>query len=105
MTTLELHATNVTPAQFLGYIRAMAKKKNIQLDVLSTKEFANLEDTSMGSLIEGHDEYDFWYTKPYEYQTCFKHKDGTTFNEICEFTFDDDKRGHGYYYLLDKSKE
>ena len=24
--------------------------------------------------------------------------DGSMYNEICEFTFDDEKTGHGYYY-------
>lgn len=28
--------------------------------------------------------------------------DGTMYNEICEFTFDTDKRGHGYYYQASK---
>ena len=35
---------------------------------------------------------------PYELQTYVLNWDGTCFNECCEFTFDDDKRGHGYYY-------
>jgi len=36
--------------------------------------------------------------KPYDYQCYIKNHDGSGFNEICEFTFDDEKRGHGYYY-------
>ena len=35
---------------------------------------------------------------PYDCQTYILNFDGTCYNEICEFTFDDDKRGHGYYY-------
>ena len=29
--------------------------------------------------------------------------DGDCYNEICEFTFDDEKTGHGYYYQMQKS--
>lgn len=34
----------------------------------------------------------------YDLQTYILNWDGTCYNETCEFTFDDDKRGHGYYY-------
>jgi hypothetical protein len=36
------------------------------------------------------------------YQCYILNFDGTAFNEICEFTFDDDKTGHGYYYQANK---
>jgi hypothetical protein len=36
------------------------------------------------------------------YQTYVLNFDGSCYNEICEFTFDDDKTGHGYYYQLNK---
>ena len=39
---------------------------------------------------------------PYDFQTYFLGFDGTCYNEICEFTFDSEKRGHGYYYQLNK---
>ena len=69
---------------------------------MSSKEFANMKNDGMGNPAKGHGDYifDFWYTKPYEWQTCTIAKDGNAFNEICEFTFDDEKTGHGYYYLL-----
>ena len=37
---------------------------------------------------------------PYDLQTYILGWDGSCYNEICEFTFDDDKRGHGYYYQV-----
>jgi len=37
---------------------------------------------------------------PYDLQTYILGWDGYCYNEICEFTFDDDKRGHGYYYQV-----
>lgn len=36
-------------------------------------------------------------------QTYIRNFDGTFYNEICEFTFDTEKRGHGYYYQANKS--
>jgi hypothetical protein len=39
---------------------------------------------------------------PYDYQAYICNSDGSVFNEICEFTFDSENRGHGYYYLLNK---
>lgn len=37
-----------------------------------------------------------------DYQCYVLNFDGTAFNEICEFTFDDDKKGSGYYYQANK---
>jgi len=39
-------------------------------------------------------------TFAYDFQTYVLGWDGSCYNEICEFTFDDDKRGHGYYYQV-----
>ena len=45
-------------------------------------------------------------TFPYEFQTYILNHDGSMFNEICEFTFDEGNRGHGYYYQVNRdSKE
>jgi hypothetical protein len=38
----------------------------------------------------------------YDYQCYVLNFDGTCYNEICEFSFDDDKKGHGYYYQMNK---
>lgn len=35
-------------------------------------------------------------------QTYILNHDGSCYNEICEFTFDDDKTGHGYYYQANR---
>ena len=44
-------------------------------------------------------------TFAYDYQTYILNHDGSMFNEICEFTFDDEKRGHGYYYQVNRDSE
>jgi hypothetical protein len=41
----------------------------------------------------------------YDYQTYVLNWDGSMYNEICEFTFDDEKRGHGYYYQVNRDAE
>jgi len=38
--------------------------------------------------------------KPLDYQSYGDDGNGNIYNEMCEFTFDDDKRGSGYYYQL-----
>jgi hypothetical protein len=43
--------------------------------------------------------------KPFEMHTYIKNFDGSVYNEICEFTFWDDKRGNGYYYQANKDAE
>ena len=45
--------------------------------------------------------YERSVSKPYECQTYVRNWDGSTYNEIIEFDFWDDKTGTGYYYLLD----
>lgn len=105
MNRIEIQVSNVTPSQFLAYVKRKCREKNIPTDSIpSTKEFANLKNASMGDPAKGHDGWraDHWHTKPYSYQFCSIEKDRSTgFNEICEFTFDDDKKGHGYYYSVD----
>lgn len=38
----------------------------------------------------------------YDIQTYILNFDGTCYNEICEFHFNDEKRGYGYYYQANK---
>lgn len=41
----------------------------------------------------------------YDYQCYVLNFDGSCYNEICEFTFDNDKTGHGYYYQANKDAD
>lgn len=108
MTTYEIEITRsgVTPAKFLAEVRFYLKKKGM-LDMAS---FLDLDYLSRGC------DLNFEYrndpekpckceksvSKPYEAQTFICGWDGKRYNEICEFTFDDEKTGHGYYYLLNE---
>lgn len=101
---IELSRDNVTPAQFLAYVRHMLKKKGI-------REYASNLD--LDYFRRGND-FNFDYrnnpekpckaeksvSRPYEMQTYILNWDGSCYNEICEFDFDNEKTGHGYYYLI-----
>ena len=101
---IEITRHNVTPAQFLSYVRTQLEKKSMR-DIAS--------DLDLDYFRNGFD-LNFYYrndpekpckseksvSKPYEMQTYVLNWDGTCYNEICEFDFDDEKTGTGYYYLL-----
>lgn len=103
---IEIERNNVTPAQFLAYLRQMQKRH---------PEMANDFDLRMFATDEG---YDSSYTdgtpdtKPCEAETCkgraydkqtyIRNFDGSCYNEIIEFQFWDDKTGYGYYYTVQK---
>lgn len=121
---IELTRNNVTPAKFFAEIRFACKKKGITVD-LDMDEFANPSQTYDCSYIvkDGkkishyggyryEDDADMAPCKsevvkvlPYETQTFILNFDGSCFNEICEFTFDDEKTGHGYYYQMNRDAE
>jgi len=121
---IEITRRNVTPAKFFAEIRFALKKKGISFD-LDMNDFTNpydpinsqyfVKDGKKISYFNGHKSE--WLVKdapckseicknlPYDYQAYILNFDGSYFNEICEFTFDDDKTGHGYYYTANKDSE
>ncbi len=100
---IEIMRHNVTPAQFLAYVRAQLKKKGLR-DISS--------DLDLDYFVRGNDlNFDYHdepgrpckaeksVSHPYEMQTYILNWDGSCYNEICEFEFDDEKTGWRYYYL------
>ena len=94
----------VTPAQFLAYIRQQQKKHpgeiayDCDLRMFAAEgwsfDYTNALPSEKPCAAErGTD-------KPYEKQTYIRNFDGSTYNEIIEFQFDDDKTGTGYYYTV-----
>ena len=104
---LELMRHNVTPAQFLAYVRASVKKHGYQeyTSDLDLEYFAAGNDLNFDINNKNNPSapvaYERSVSKPYECQTYVRYWDGSTYNEIIEFDFWDDKTGTGYYYLLD----
>lgn len=95
---------DVTPAQFLAYIRQQQKKHpgeiayDCDLRMFAAEgwnfDYTNALPSEKPCAAErGTD-------KPYEKQTYIRNFDGSTYNEIIEFQFDDDKTGTGYYYTV-----
>lgn len=102
--TVEIQRRNVTPAQFLAYVRRRLKATGgdafcgcLDLDYFAAGSEPNYDTERDGTHCISH-------SKPYSMQT-YICQDGRLYNEICEFEFDDEKTGHGYYYLIDAEAE
>lgn len=103
---IEIQRSNVTPAQFLSYVRSRVDAKGGRyyrgdLDLAYFRAGNDLNfDTDHDPSVYYGVTHEKSVSKPYEMQTYIRHDDGTLYNEICEFDFDDEKTGHGYYYLV-----
>ena len=102
--TIEIQRRNVTPAQLLSYVRRRLKATGgdafcgcLDLDYFAAGSEPNYDTERDGTHCISH-------SKPYSMQTYIR-QDGRLYNEICEFEFDDEKTGHGYYYLIDAETE
>lgn len=109
---LELTRRNVTPAQFLAYVRQQIRKHDItgicaeDIDLAYWKAGKDLNfDVKHGEdepLLCGLHEKSI--SRPYEMQT-FTKQGNNVFNLICEFDFWDEKTGTGYFYFLNQYEE
>ena len=100
---IELTRSNVTPAQFLAYVRRYVDmtggdllRSDLSLDYFKAGNDLNFNITHEDGTREKS------VSRPYEMQTFIRNTNGGCYNEICEFCFDDEKTGHGYYYLLNE---
>lgn len=103
---IEISRTNVTPSQFLAYVRHSVDRKggellrgDLRLDYFRAGNDLNFDITHEDGT------HEVSVSKPYEMQTFISWQTGAKYNEIAEFTFDDEKTGHGYYYLLNVAEE
>lgn len=107
---IEIQRSNITPAQFLAYVRSRvdAKGGHWYRSDLDLRWFKN-EDSrwncsySFGLPGERGASSEVNKDMAYDKQTYILNFDGSVYNEIVEFDFDDEKTGHGYYYLVNKS--
>lgn len=105
---MELTRRDVTPAQFLAYIRSQAKKHDIPFGM--ELDYFTKGDGSNSHYIGGTPE-----TRPCESETCkalpcdhqtyMRAFNGSVYNEIIEFTYDTETTGHGYYYTISADGE
>lgn len=119
---IELSRNNVTVGQFLAYVRHQCEQKEMVCGI-ETEDFINPVQlnntwyiTKDGKKISYSNGYrteleedqecpcraETIKTMPLDWQTYMLCKDGTVYNEICEFTYDTDKKGHGYYFQINK---
>lgn len=104
---LELGRTNVTPAQFLAYVRRQIKKHgltcidpvDIDLDYFKAGNDLNFHYYN-DPVNHPAAKAETSVSKPYEMQTYVLNWDGTVYNFIMEFDFDDEKTGHGYFFFI-----
>ena len=95
---------NVTTAQFLAYLRTMQKKhpgelcNDFDLNMFAAKGWSASYTNALPSEKPCHAER--VTDNEYEKQTYICAFDGTVYNEIIEFQFDNDKTGTGYYYTI-----
>ena len=100
----EYQRYNVTPAQFLAYLRSMAKKypgelcNDFDLAVFKGESWSTEYHDALPS--EKPCASEICTDHPYEKQTYIRNFDGTTYNEIIEFQFSDETHGTGYYYTV-----
>lgn len=118
---IELTRNNVTPAKFFAEIRFACKKKGIdfglELDYFTNPtqpcdcRYTVIGDKKISysgnyryedSAEEAPCKSEVCRDLPFDYQTFVLNFDGSCFNEICEFTFDTEKTGHGYYYQMNR---
>lgn len=102
---IEIQRSNVTPAQFLAYVRSRVDAKggemlrsDLSLDYFKRGDDLNFDIRHEEPEFDGLHEKSV--SKPYEMQTFLHYSNGAVYNEICEFDFDSEKTGHGYYYLV-----
>ena len=108
---IEIERNNVTPAQFLAYCRRRVDEKggdcfrtDLDLDYFKRGDDLNFNIDHKAAndecYTESGCEYEKSVSKPYQMQTYIRYANGSVYNEICEFDFDNEKTGHGYYYLI-----
>ena len=119
---LEIQRNNITVRAFFTAIKASLKRKGMDfLNVdLDSFEHTTTNEDSRYHVKDGIKYYSYnfhtvqmdaetaaaqseiYRVKPYDFQIYVKNFDGSGYNEICEFRFDDEKRGNGYYYQANR---
>jgi len=115
---VEAQRSNITLAKFLNYAKKRCEEKGLSFGIdrdvfenppmlfnsrIRTKEgrqFASYDGKPEVEIFDHPMVAETYRVKPLDYQSYGDDGNGNIYNEMCEFTFDDDKRGSGYYYQL-----
>lgn len=116
-TQVEVIRSNITLSAFFAAIKAATARKGTDMTI--DKDFFENPPTSESSsyyIKDGEKIYTYngftvrqpvdmaackaetYRIKPLDWQTYTLNFDGSMFNEICEFTFDSETKGSGYYW-------
>jgi hypothetical protein len=117
---LEMERSNVTPCRFLWYVKRRCAERGIDFEitlkdfskegghnsyynVVGDKKISHYDgNVSEWSAEDAAAQAEVSKNLQYDWQTYVLNFDGSMYNEICEFTFDDEKTGHGYFYTRNK---
>lgn len=118
---IELQRRGITPAKFFAEIRFACKKKGIDFGLEMDQFVTPIQPGNYRYFVQDGKKIcyngDYRYELPaedapcqsevcrdlpYDCQTFILNFDGSCYNEICEFTFYDDKIGYGYYYQMNR---
>ncbi len=126
MKSVEVSRSNVTLKAFFAVVKKACEKKGREFSFIHDQDLfekpLNGGEDSRYYVKDGIQYYSYngyivknmvpnndtpckreiYRTKPLDYQIFFENWDGTFYNEICEFTFTDNKKGFGYYYQNSK---
>ena len=99
---IECQRTNVTPKQFFEYCKKQAEKQKANIEDWTTFEDWANEKQNSPYRTEKHLDWDKPRTEanknmPYDMQMYLQ----GAYNFILEFEFDDEKRGHGYMFMME----
>ena len=100
---IEIIRENVTPAQFIAYLRMMKRRHPVMANDFDLDYFRAGNDLNFDCEHDGIREKSV--SRPYEFQTFTRGEDGSEYHEVCEFRFTDDKTGCGYYYTIQTEAE
>lgn len=121
---VECQRGNITLAAFLSYVKRQCNKAGLSCDI-DPKEFENPQhttnsryhvkdgkkfytDNGFQTVLDVEDGFcctaEVSKVMPLDFQTYVKGVDGGSYNEICEFTFDTETTGHGYYFQKTEAK-
>lgn len=100
---VECFRNNVTPREFFRYCNNMLKKKGETLSSwIDEYEYWKNPAQNQEYTIYNHEDWEEPLKegnkyKPYEWHLFL----AKNYNFIMEFEFDDEKRGHGYFYVVE----
>lgn len=123
---IEMQRSGITLSQFFSQIKTECKKKGLDFSLeRDRKEFENppllsntyyyIKDDKQIYINDGYKtehpakeascKSEIYKVQPLNFQSYQLNFDGSCYNETCEFTYDDEKTGCGYYYQVCKDAE